>query len=145
MPGYPGDHFHHALMRILVAARNAGLQAIDGPYLRIRDIDGFREMAVRARALGFDGKWVLHPSQIEVANEVFTPSREEFDRAHAVLAAHRREAGEGRGAFILGDEMIDEASRKMAERVAERGRAAGLVPGPDAEPSPRIGGRPHGR
>jgi citrate lyase subunit beta/citryl-CoA lyase len=146
MPGYPGDHFHHALMRILVAARNAGLQAIDGPYLKIRDLDGFREMAVRARALGFDGKWVLHPAQIDVANDVFTPSREEFERAVAVLAAHRREAGEGRGAFMLGDEMIDEASRKMAERVAERGRAAGLVPGLETHaPPPEIGGHAHGR
>ncbi len=88
MPGYPGDHWHFILMRILVAARNAGLQAIDGPYLVIQDLDGFREMSLRARALGYDGKWALHPGQIDVLNEVFTPSQEEFDKAEAMLEAY---------------------------------------------------------
>ncbi|HJP66876.1 MAG TPA: CoA ester lyase, partial [Actinomycetota bacterium] len=85
MPGYPGDHWHFILMRILVAARNAGLQAIDGPYLVIKDLDGFREMALRARALGYDGKWALHPGQIDVLNEVFTPTQDEFEKAEAML------------------------------------------------------------
>jgi citrate lyase subunit beta / citryl-CoA lyase len=127
MPGYPGDHWHFILSRILVAARNTGLQAIDGPYLLIKDLDGFREMAVRARALGYDGKWALHPGQIDVLNDVFTPSQEEFDKAAAVLEAytHATEV-EGRGAVMFGSEMIDEASRKMAEQLAARGRAAGL-------------------
>jgi citrate lyase subunit beta/citryl-CoA lyase len=127
MPGYPGDHWHFILSRILVAARNAGLQAIDGPYLLIKDLDGFRDMAVRARALGYDGKWALHPGQIDVLNDVFTPSQEEFDKAATVLEAyaHATEV-EGRGAVMFGSEMIDEASRKMAEQVAARGRAAGL-------------------
>ena len=88
MPGYPGDHWHYVLSRILIAARNAGLQAIDGPYLVIKDLDGFREMALRARALGYDGKWALHPGQIDVLNEVFTPSQEEFDKAEAILEAY---------------------------------------------------------
>jgi citrate lyase subunit beta/citryl-CoA lyase len=127
MPGYPGDHWHFILSRILVAARNAGLQAIDGPYLLIKDLDGFREMAVRARALGYDGKWALHPGQIDVLNDVFTPSQEEFDKAAALLEAytHATEV-EGRGAVMFGSEMIDEASRKMAEQLAARGRGAGL-------------------
>jgi citrate lyase subunit beta/citryl-CoA lyase len=127
MPGYPGDHWHFILMRILVAARNAGLQAIDGPYLVIKDLDGFREMATRARALGFDGKWALHPGQIDVLNDVFTPSQDEFDKAEAMLEAYAHATDvEQRGAVMFGTEMIDEASRKMAEQLAARGRAAGL-------------------
>jgi len=127
MPGYPGDHWHHVLMRILVAARTAGLQAIDGPYLVIRDLDGFREMATRSRALGYDGKWALHPGQIDVLNEVFAPTQEEFDKAEAMLEAYRHATDvELRGAVMFGTEMIDEASRKMAEQLAMRGRAAGM-------------------
>ena len=127
MPGYPGDHWHFILSRILVAARNAGLQAIDGPYLVIRDLDGFREVSLRARALGYDGKWALHPGQIDVLNEVFTPSQEEFDKAEAILEAYQHATEvEFRGAVMFGSEMIDEASRKMAEQLSARGRAAGL-------------------
>ncbi|HMC37007.1 MAG TPA: CoA ester lyase [Actinomycetota bacterium] len=127
MPGYPGDHWHFILSRILVAARNAGLQAIDGPYLVIKDLDGFREVARRARALGYDGKWALHPGQIDVLNEVFTPGQEEYDKAEAILEAYRHATEvEFRGAVMFGNEMIDEASRKMAEQLAARGRAAGL-------------------
>jgi citrate lyase subunit beta/citryl-CoA lyase len=127
MPGYPGDHWHHVLMTILIAARHAGLQAIDGPYLVIKDLDGFRNMATRSRALGYDGKWALHPGQVDVLNEVFTPTQEEFDKAEAMLEAyHHATDVEMRGAVMFGTEMIDEASRKMAEQLALRGRAAGL-------------------
>jgi len=129
MPGYPGDHWHYVLMRILIAARSAGLQAIDGPYLLIKDLDGFREMAMRARALGYDGKWALHPGQVDVLNEVFTPSQDEFDKATAMLEAYRHATEvEMRGAVMFGTEMIDEASRKMAEQLVSRGSAAGLSP-----------------
>jgi citrate lyase subunit beta / citryl-CoA lyase len=128
MPGYPGDHWHHVLSTILIAARHAGVQAIDGPYLLIKDLDGFREMAERARALGYDGKWALHPGQIDVLNEVFTPRQDEFDKASAMLEAYRHASEvEGRGAVMFGTEMIDEASRKMAEQLVARGRAAGLT------------------
>jgi citrate lyase subunit beta / citryl-CoA lyase len=129
MPGYPGDHWHWVLETILVAARAAGLQAIDGPYLLIKDLDGFRSMAMRARALGYDGKWALHPGQVDVLNEVFTPTQEEYDKAEALLEAYREATEvELRGAVMFGNEMIDEASRKMAVQFAERGRAAGLEP-----------------
>jgi citrate lyase subunit beta / citryl-CoA lyase len=129
MLGYPGDHWHHVLSTILIAARHAGLQAIDGPYLVIKDLDGFREMSQRARALGYDGKWALHPGQIDVLNEVFTPSQEEFDKAEAMLDAYRHATDVERlGAVMFGNEMIDEASRKMAEQLSARGRAAGLTP-----------------
>jgi len=126
--GYAGgDVYHYALMRILIAARARGLQAIDGPYLKVRDTDGFRRSAVSAAALGYDGKWVLHPSQIDAANEVFAPSQADFAHASRIIEAYDRATSvEARGAVMLGDEMIDEASRKMAQAVVARGRAAGL-------------------
>ena len=127
MPGYPGDHWHYVLERILIAGRDAGLQVIDGPYLLIKDLDGFREMAMRARALGYDGKWALHPGQIDVLNEVFTPTQDEYDKAEALLDAYKHATEiDRRGAVMFGNEMIDEASRKMAVQFAERGRAAGM-------------------
>lgn len=136
-PQYPGDQWHAVLVTILVAARAAGLQAIDGPFGRIRDLDGFRASAVRSYSLGYDGKWVLHPGQIDIANEVFTPGQGEFDRALALLDAYRRASGEHRaGAVNFGNEMIDEASRKMAQRLVVRGTAAGLVrSGPGTGPA----------
>jgi len=129
-PGYDvGDAYHYILMRILMAARTHDVQAIDGPYLQIRDVDGFRRVARRSAALGFDGKWVLHPGQIDAANEVYSPSQEDYDHAELILEAYAHytsEAGGKRGAVMLGDEMIDEASRKMAMVIAAKGRAAGL-------------------
>jgi len=128
-PGYPADAYHYVLMRILIAARAHGLQAIDGPYLQVRSVDGFREVARRAAALGFDGKWVLHPDQIAAANEIFSPAQEDYDHAELILDAYDwsvSAVGGARGAAMLGDEMIDEASRKMALVIAAQGRAAGL-------------------
>lgn len=124
---YPGDFWHYFMARIAVAARAHGLQAIDGPYARIRDEAGLRTLARRAALLGYDGMWALNPAQVDVINEVFTPSQEEFDRASAILDAyaHATDVDET-GAVRLGEEMIDEASRKMAAVTAERGRAAGL-------------------
>ena len=126
-PDYPGDIFHYVLFRLAVAARAAGIQVIDGPYLAIRDIEGYRVVARRAAALGYDGKWVLHPGQIEPCNEAFTPSQDQFDRAIAILEAYKQATEvDRRGAVMLGDEMIDEASRKMAQQFYMRGVAAGL-------------------
>jgi citrate lyase subunit beta / citryl-CoA lyase len=129
-PGYPADAYHYILMRILVAARAQNLQPIDGPYLQVRNADGFRAAARRAAALGFDGKWVLHPDQIAAANEIFSPSQEDYDHAELILDAYdwyTSAEGGARGAAMLGDEMIDEASRKMALVVAAKGRAAGMA------------------
>ncbi len=128
-PDYPGDPFHHILMSILMAARARGVQAIDGPFLQVRDVDAFREVAKRSAVLGFDGKWVLHPGQIDAANEIYAPSQADYDHAELILDAYdwyTSEAGGKRGSAMLGDEMIDEASRKMALVVAGKGRAAGL-------------------
>jgi citrate lyase subunit beta/citryl-CoA lyase len=129
-PGYDvGDAYHYILMRLLMAARANDLQVIDGPYLQIRDVDGFRRVAGRAAALGYDGKWVLHPGQIDAANEVFSPRQEDYDHAELILDAYAHAtsaAGGALGAVMLGDEMIDEASRKMATVIAAKGRAAGM-------------------
>ncbi len=129
-PGYDvGDAYHHILMSILMAARANNKQAIDGPYLQIRDADGFRRVAVAVAALGFDGKWVLHPDQVAIANEVYAPSQGDYDHAELILDAYEwatSEAGGKKGSAMLGDEMIDEASRKMALVVAAKGRAAGM-------------------
>ena len=129
-PGYDtGDAYHHILMSILMAARANNKQAIDGPYLQIRDLDGYRRVAGRSAALGFDGKWVLHPGQVEVANEVYAPSQQDYDHAELILDAYEyftSEAGGKKGSAMIGDEMIDEASRKMALVIAAKGRAAGL-------------------
>ncbi|MGH3905140.1 MAG: HpcH/HpaI aldolase/citrate lyase family protein [Pseudonocardiaceae bacterium] len=129
-PGYDtGDAYHYILMRILMAARASDLQAIDGPYLQIRDTEGYRRLAGRSAALGFDGKWVLHPGQIDAANETYSPAQQDYEHAENILDAYAwftSTAGGQRGAAMLGDEMIDEASRKMALVVAGRGRAVGM-------------------
>lgn len=130
LPGYPGDHWHHVLSSIANAARAVGAQPIDGPYGQFRDLDGLRTMAHRARALGFDGKWAIHPTQIAAINEVFSPSEAEFARARDLLSAYEAALREGRGAATHNDEMIDEASFKMAERIVAQGRAAGLGDSP---------------
>ncbi|MEX5713839.1 CoA ester lyase, partial [Parafrankia sp. FMc6] len=129
-PDYPGDPFHYVLFKILEAARARGVQAIDGPFLQIRDVEAFRGVAKKSAALGYDGKWVLHPGQIDAANEVYAPRQEDYDHAELILDAyawHTSDEGGLRGAVMLGDEMIDEASRKMAEVIAGKGRAAGMA------------------
>jgi len=117
-------------MRILMAARAFDKQAIDGPYLQIKDDDGFRRVAGRSAALGFDGKWALHPGQLDAANEIFSPRQDDYDKAEMILDAYdyyTSAAGGAKGAAMLGDEMIDEASRKMALVVSAKGRAAGMA------------------
>jgi citrate lyase subunit beta/citryl-CoA lyase len=126
---YPGDHLNYVYSRLVVAARAVGILAIDGPYGAFHDSEGLRDRARLARALGIDGKWTIHPDQIEIVNDTFKPTREEWERAEAVIAACERAAsGEGRGAVMFEGEMIDEASRKMAQRVVAGGRAAGYEP-----------------
>ncbi len=132
IPEYPGDYFHYVFMKILMAGRANGLQVIDGPYVKVRDPDGFRDYATRTQILGFDGKWSLHPDQVGILNEVYSPTQEQFDRAHLVLSAYRQatEEGDRKGAVMLGDEMIDEASRKVAIMLVSRGERAGMRPTP---------------
>jgi citrate lyase subunit beta/citryl-CoA lyase len=123
--GYPGDHLNYVYSKIVVAARAAGIQAIDGPYGNIKDEAGLRERAQLARALGLDGKWTIHPGQIDVVNEVFSPARSQWERAEDMLSAYEAAHRDGAGAAVFEGEMIDEANRKMAERIAFAGRAAG--------------------
>src|SRR5438445_10060007 len=133
IPDYPGDYFHYVFVKILMAGRANGLQVIDGPYVKVRDPEGFRDFCKRTQILGYDGKWALHPDQVSIPNEVFSPSQEQFDRPCAVLDAYQQATQEDRrGAVMFGDEMIDEASRKVAVKVVARGERAGLVRSPSA-------------
>ncbi len=125
-PDYPGDQWHSALSRMLVACRANGLRAIDGPFGDFGDPDGFIAGARRASALGYDGKWAIHPSQIDLANEVFTPPEAEVDQARRVLRALEEAAAAGRGAAQLDGRMIDAASARMARNVVEM---AGAIEG----------------
>ncbi len=114
-----------------MSARAAGLQAIDGPHLRVNDPLGLRAWAAHVRALGYDGKWAIHPSQLDTLNSTFSPTPEEVERAHRIVAAlEEAEADAGRGAVMLDGEMIDEALRKQALGVVARARAADLPGAP---------------
>ena len=122
-PNYPGDQWHEGLSRMLVACRAYGIRPIDGPFGDFNDPDGYMDGARRAAALGYEGKWAIHPSQIGLANEVFSPPAEEVDRAHRILAALAEAAAEGRGAAQLEGRMIDAASARMAENVVAQAAA----------------------
>jgi citrate lyase subunit beta/citryl-CoA lyase len=123
---YPGHQWHHVLSTIVATARWTGCDAVDGPYADHRDPEGFRESASLARLLGIDGKWCIHPSQVPIANEVFSTTPEEYRRAVEVTEAYARAAAAGLGAVSMEGTMVDEASRVMAERLIARGRAAGI-------------------
>ena len=141
IPEYPGDHFHYTFSKILMAGRANGLQVIDGPFLKIQELDALRDYAMRTRILGYDGKWALHPDQVAVINEVFTPTQEQYDHAFDILEAYEKATTEGdrRGAVMFGDEMIDEASRKMALKFVSRGERAGMTRSADAPSDAELG------
>jgi citrate lyase subunit beta/citryl-CoA lyase len=122
-PDYPGDQWHAALSRMVVACRAYGLRAIDGPFGDFKDPDGYTLAARRGAALGIEGKWAIHPSQVALANEVFTPPTQEVERARRILDALEQAAREGRGAAQLDGRMIDAASARMARVVVEMNEA----------------------
>ena len=126
-PDYPGHQWHYILAQIVNNARAVGCDAIDGPYGDYGDPEGYRESATRARLLGLDGKWCIHPSQVEIANEVFSPSEREYSHAQRVLTAYAEAVEAGSGAANLDGKMIDEASRKMAEKLVAKARVAGRL------------------
>jgi citrate lyase subunit beta / citryl-CoA lyase len=117
---YPGHRFHYAMQRIVVAARAADLRAVDGPVADYRDEDGLRKSCLLARSLGFDGKWCIHPAQIETVNEVFQPTEEETEWAKKVLKAYEEASAAGRGAITLDGHMIDAASIRMARNTLDQ-------------------------
>ena len=117
---YPGHRWDYALQRILVAARAAGVQAIDGPYADFRDLEGFRRSCLVARALGYDGKWCIHPAQVPVANDVFAATAAEIAWAEEIMAANAAAAAEGRGSFALHGQMVDAATLRMAAATLAR-------------------------
>jgi citrate lyase beta subunit len=117
---YPGHRFHYAMQRIVVAARAADLRAVDGPVADYRDEDGLRKSCLLARSLGFDGKWCIHPAQIETVNEVFQPTEEETEWAKKVLEAYEEANAAGRGAITLDGHMIDAASIRMARNTLDQ-------------------------
>jgi citrate lyase subunit beta / citryl-CoA lyase len=124
---YPGDMWHYARNRMIAAARACGLDPIDGPFGNFRNPDGYRKECEWATTLGAVGKWAIHPSQIDIANEVFSPTEGEIDRARAVVrAVHDAEAG-GAGAADLDGVMIDAATARIFEVILERARQCGLA------------------
>jgi citrate lyase subunit beta/citryl-CoA lyase len=116
-PDYPGDQWHFALSRMTVACRAYGLRAIDGPFGDFSDPDGYTLSAKRAATLGIEGKWAIHPSQIALANDVFSPPEAEVTRARRIIEELRKAEAQGKGAASLDGKMIDAASERMANNV----------------------------
>ncbi|HEX5992410.1 MAG TPA: CoA ester lyase [Thermomicrobiales bacterium] len=117
---YPGHRWDYPLQRILVAARAAGVRAIDGPYADFRDRDGFRRSCLAARALGYDGKWCIHPDQVPIANEIFSADEAELTWAREILVANAEAEQAGRGSFAFNGQMVDAATLRMARATLAR-------------------------
>jgi citrate lyase subunit beta/citryl-CoA lyase len=126
-PKYPGHYWHHALSTINAAAKSAGHPCIDGPYADIDDAEGFHESCSNANMLGCDGKWAIHPTQIEIANGVFAPDPEVANRAQRIVDAYAEAQEEGRAAVSVTGQMVDEVTNKMAQDVVNKARTAVLL------------------
>jgi citrate lyase subunit beta / citryl-CoA lyase len=130
---YPGDIWAYHRSRIVVAAKAAGIEAIDGPFANFRDLDGYRTEALRAALIGFTGKWAIHPDQIAIANEVFSPTSSEVQAARELVDAYAKAESAGEGAAGMGGVMIDAATVRMMEGVISR---AELIDRSEASPRP---------
>ena len=117
---YPGDYWHAVRVQVLAAARAAGIAAIDAPYPGYRDEDGYRRAATHASLLGYDGKWAIHPDQVPIANEVFTPTAEEVTEARAIMDDYRRAESDGVGAVGRNGKLVDAALMRHAANVLRR-------------------------
>jgi citrate lyase subunit beta / citryl-CoA lyase len=117
---YPGHRFHYAMQRIVVAARAAGLRVLDGPVADYGDEEGLRRSCLIARSLGFDGKWCIHPAQVDVVNEVFSPTEGELEWARKVVAAYEKANAEGSGSASVDGQMVDAASIKLARNTLDK-------------------------
>ncbi len=126
--GYPGDIWHYARYKMIVAARSFGLDAVDGPFVNFRDGDWFRTECVRARQLGAVGKWAIHPSQVAIAQEAFSPSQAEVDRAYKAVAAYAEAQKQGLGAIQVDGQMVDVATVRLVQRVIDQAELAGIKP-----------------
>ncbi|AVA13345.1 MULTISPECIES: HpcH/HpaI aldolase/citrate lyase family protein [Sphingopyxis] len=124
--GYPGDIFHYARFRITMAARAAGIDAVDGPFANFKDDAAYRQEAERAKALGMVGKWAIHPSQIQPALDVFSPSREEVDRARRIEQAYREAESAGLGAVQVDGVMIDVAVLRLTRNTLRKAELIGM-------------------
>ncbi len=124
---YPGHRFHYAMQRIVVAARAAGLRVLDGPVADYRDEEALRESCKIARSLGYDGKWCIHPAQIETVNEVFSPTEKEVEWARKVVSAYEEASAAGTGSISVDGQMVDNASIKMARNTLDIARIAGML------------------
>ena len=116
-PDYPGDQWHHGLSELVMTCRTYGLRAIDGPFGDFNDSDAYIDSAKRAAAIGIEGKWAIHPSQIDLANKVFSPPEAEVVKANKIIQELKKAAKEGKGAAQLDGRMIDAASARMAENI----------------------------
>ncbi len=126
--GHANDQWHFALARIANACRAYGLRPIDGPFTNYGDPDAYRASAIRARALGFEGKWAIHPSQVQIANEIFTPSETQMAWARDIARKMDAAAGEGKGAIGLDGVLLDRAHVLLSRKILRRARLAGLNP-----------------
>jgi len=126
--GYPGDIWHYARYKMIVAARAFGLDPVDGPFVNFRDPDYFRVECTRALQLGAVGKWAIHPSQVAIAQEVFSPTQAEVDRAWKAVAAYREAQAQGLGAVQVDGQMVDVATVRLVQRVLDRAELAGMKP-----------------
>lgn len=127
---YPGHRWHFALSRMVMAAKANNLLAIDAPYGNFKDNDGLQRSAIMAGALGCDGKWAIHPNQLEDINRIFSPSTEDIDRAVTILQAARRAQQQSRGAIAVDGRMIDQATVRLAQRLYDQAFQLGLVESP---------------
>jgi len=116
-PDYPGDQWHHGLSQLVMTCRAYGLRAIDGPFGDFKDPEAYIASAKRAAAIGIEGKWAIHPSQIDLANDVFSPPEKEVEKAKRIIEELNKAAKEGKGAAQLDGRMIDAASARMAENI----------------------------
>jgi citrate lyase subunit beta/citryl-CoA lyase len=124
-PMYPGDQWHAAISRMVIACRAYGLRAIDGPFGDFSDPEGYKDGARRAAALGCEGKWAIHPSQVALANEVFSPTEAEVTKARRIIEELKLAEAQGKGAASLDGKMIDAASEKMARNLLAVAEAIG--------------------
>ncbi|MCG8614870.1 MAG: HpcH/HpaI aldolase/citrate lyase family protein, partial [Desulfobacterales bacterium] len=123
---YPGHRWHFPLSRMIMAAKANHCFAVDAPFGNFRDLDGLKASAAMAKALGCDGKWAIHPAQIDTINQVFSPTPEEIERASQILDAAEK-AGTGRGAVAVDGKMVDQATIRLARKVRDQALHFGLM------------------